>query len=312
MIYEITDKMTQIDPSALRADVLTVGLVTLAELKAAPGRYGVCEADILACEQKNRNVRGRLSAYDDYSFGLIAVLDTSDVEAAEDRIGILLRKNLFLMVDVLDDDRSTVRLFEAVMKKYRPENISIGRLAYAFFDAIMEGDLDVLDAAELEIDKMEEEVVNGTAGTRFNNRIFLMRRNMLELRNYYEQLISIGHELEADENDLFGDGDIRYFGLITDKATRLMNTVQLLRESLAQVRETFSAAMDNRMNQTMRLLTVITVIFMPLTLLVGWYGMNFRYMPELDWRFGYLAVIIASVLIAAFCIWFFKRKKFFD
>ncbi len=312
MIYEVTEQMMPIAPADIREDVLTVGMITLAELKAAPDCFDVCEADIEACEQRNRNVRGRLSAYDDYSFGLIAVLNAANTDEAEDRIGLLLKKKLFLIIDVLDEDQSTVRLYESAMKKYRPENISIGRLAYAFLGAIMEGDLNVLDAAEAEIDQMEEEIVNGTAGKRFNNRVFLLRQKLLELRNYYEQLISIGQELEADENDLFSEGDIRYFGLITDKATRLMHTVQLLRESLVQTREAYSASLDNGMNQTMRLLTAITVIFMPLTLLVGWYGMNFQHMPELSWRFGYPTIVIVSTLILVFCIWVFKRKKFFD
>ena len=62
-------------------------------------------------------------------------------------------------------------------------------------------------------------------------------------------------------------------------------------------------------NRIMTLLTIVTTIFMPLTLIAGWYGMNFRYMPELEWRFGYLAVFLVSIAVAIFCLIFFRKKK---
>jgi magnesium transporter len=76
-----------------------------------------------------------------------------------------------------------------------------------------------------------------------------------------------------------------------------------------QVRDLYHAQLEVRQNRIMTLLTVVTTIFMPLTLIAGWYGMNFRYMPELEWRLGYPVVIAVSVLIVVFCLIFFKKKK---
>lgn len=311
MLYEYTDTVIPIEPEHIDPTHFTVGFMSLSELKNQPEMMGLSRADIEACEQKNRNVRGRLNAYDDYSFGIISVLDIRDTDAEEDRIGLLLKKNMLVVVDVIDRDKSTTALFTTAIKKYKPESMTIGRLTYAFFAAIMENDLSVLDEYETKIDRLERQVVDRTADNGFSERIFLMRQQLLDLRNYYEQLVSIGRELEANENDLFTESDLRYFGMVTDKANRLMNTVQLLRESLVQVREAYSMSMDNRMNKTMQLFTVITVIFLPLTLIVGWYGMNFKYMPELNWEYGYLTVIAVAVAIAVGCILFFKKKKFF-
>jgi magnesium transporter len=82
-----------------------------------------------------------------------------------------------------------------------------------------------------------------------------------------------------------------------------------LRDYTMQVRDLYHAQLEVRQNRIMTLLTVVTTIFMPLTLIVGWYGMNFRYMPELEWRFGYPVVIVVSIAVAVACLLFFKKKK---
>ena len=82
-----------------------------------------------------------------------------------------------------------------------------------------------------------------------------------------------------------------------------------IRDHTMQVRDLYNSQLEDHQNRTMTLLTVITTIFMPLTLLAGWYGMNFRYMPELEWRYSYPVVIVVSVVIVVFCLILFKKKK---
>ena len=85
----------------------------------------------------------------------------------------------------------------------------------------------------------------------------------------------------------------------------------MLREDLLQLRELFQALQDARQNRVMGLLTVVTTLFLPLTLLTGWYGMNFTRMPELQWRYGYLALIVVAGVLVILEVLFFKKKKFF-
>ena len=89
------------------------------------------------------------------------------------------------------------------------------------------------------------------------------------------------------------------------------NHVQLLKENALQLRELYQAHQDAQQNRVMCILTVVTTLLLPLTLLTGWYGMNFVYMPELQWKYGYLVVIIAAVFIVVLEIIYFKKKKFF-
>ena len=88
-----------------------------------------------------------------------------------------------------------------------------------------------------------------------------------------------------------------------------MNTVQDLRESVAHLREAYQSQLSIRQNDLMKVFTVVTAVFLPLTLLTGWYGMNFASMPELHWRYGYPAVIVLGIAIVGGLLYWFKRKK---
>ena len=92
--------------------------------------------------------------------------------------------------------------------------------------------------------------------------------------------------------------------------SRLLSETERLREYCLQVHEVYQSQIDLKQNKIMRILTVVTTVFAPLTLLTGWYGMNFVDMPELQWRYGYLGVIAVSLVITAVCLIIFRRKKF--
>ena len=136
-----------------------------------------------------------------------------------------------------------------------------------------------------------------------------IRGDLLDLRVHYEQLIDLGQELEENENGFFKEENLRYFRMFTERVMRLQDTVTSLREYGAQLRDLVQSQLDVKQNKIMTMLTVITTIFMPLTLIAGWYGMNFKYMPELEWRYSYLAVIVISLAIVVGCLIWFKKKK---
>jgi magnesium transporter len=116
-------------------------------------------------------------------------------------------------------------------------------------------------------------------------------------------------QLEENENNFFKQENLRYFRLFLNRVARLHDNSASLRDYTMQLRDQYKAHLDIKQNRIMTILTVVTTIFMPLTLIVGWYGMNFRYMPELEWRLGYPAVIALSAAIVVFCLILFKRKK---
>ena len=116
-------------------------------------------------------------------------------------------------------------------------------------------------------------------------------------------------ELEENENGFFEEENLRYIHLFMNLLIRRHDSAASIRDHTLQVRDLYHAQLEVRQNRIMTLLTVVTTIFMPLTLIAGWYGMNFRYMPELASPLGYPIVIVVSVAVAVGCLLFFKRKK---
>lgn len=97
--------------------------------------------------------------------------------------------------------------------------------------------------------------------------------------------------------------------LFSSRVSRLHDIVNSLLDYTNQIRDTYQSRLDVKQNRIMTVLTVVTTVFMPLTLIVGWYGMNFKYMPELDSVWGYPVVIMVSLLIVVISLVFFKRKR---
>lgn len=185
---------------------------------------------------------------------------------------------------------------------------SLERFIYDFLEQIVECDRIVLERLDKELDQIESNILEGGEKDP-SQRVSRIRSDLRDMRIHYEQLIDLGQELEENENDFFNEDNTRYFHLFTQRVSRLHDLTASLREYTIQIRDLYQSQLDIRQNRIMALLTIITSIFMPLTLIAGWYGMNFRYMPELEFKWAYPAVIVVSVLIVIVSLVFFKKKK---
>ncbi len=136
-----------------------------------------------------------------------------------------------------------------------------------------------------------------------------LRKELTSWSRYYTQLEDMVCEFEENENEFFTDIETRQFHMVEKRIARLKNEAQILREYGLQIRELFQAEIDIRQNRIMKILTIVTTIFLPLTLVAGWYGMNFSNMPELSWKYGYPAVIVISLVIVMICLWTMKKKN---
>ena len=191
-------------------------------------------------------------------------------------------------------------------KKWRMP--SLERFIYDFLEQITYRDLAVMEKYELELDKLEDEIMQDSDDVDLV-RINEIRGDIRDLRIHYEQLIDLGQELEENENEFFKEENVRYFRLFLNRMDRLRDAAQSLRDYTMQIRDLHHTQLDIKQNRIMTLLTIVTTIFMPLTLIVGWYGMNFKYMPELEWKLSYPVVIVISVLIVVASLIYFKKKK---
>ena len=194
----------------------------------------------------------------------------------------------------------------SVSKKWKMP--SLERFIYDFLELIISRDLNILEKYEKELDQIEEDILEDAMDADLS-RVNDIRGDIRDLRIHYEQLIDLGQEFEENENSFFKAENVRYFGLFTDRMTRLHDTATSLKDYTMQVRDLYHTQMEVKQNRIMTLLTVVTTIFMPLTLITGWYGMNFYNMPALTSPWGYPAVIVVSLLIVIGSLIFFKKKK---
>ena len=180
-----------------------------------------------------------------------------------------------------------------------------------FFLALTASDVYELEKAEDRITDLEDRLITETRSSADDSTIIVnMRRELLKMKRYYEQLAMITEDLTENTNNAFSKELLKRVASLDKRMDYLLNSVLHLREYITQVREAYQAQVDIEQNQIMKVFTVITSIFLPLTLIVGWYGMNLQ-MPEFKWSYGYPFAIALSVMVVIVSIMIFKRKKWF-
>lgn len=185
----------------------------------------------------------------------------------------------------------------------------VGGFFYEFIELLIAKDLHHLQGVEDRLEQLEDQVLSGEM-TEFNPKMTALRKEITGWIRYYTQLDDMVCEFQENENGYFSESELRMFHMAEKRVGRLNSEAQTLREYGLQLRELFQAEIDVRQNRIIKILTIVTTIFLPLSLVAGWYGMNFSNMPELTWEYGYPAVIFASALIVSLCLWIMKMKKF--
>lgn len=310
MLYEFSESLKLIEPDQLGQHQLSAGIVTIETLKEGLATRAGFGANLIEeCEQTEERFRSAVDITEDHLFAIISVREISGDRDIRDRIGLFVKKNLMLIVSLQDEDDSIPVALEEAVKRINLRTISLERLVCVFFDRLLSRDGSDLERFDQMIAGMEEQIEDNTTGKDFNSQILALRRRLLAIRNYYEQLLDLFDAMLENEADLFATKQLYHFRTVRDKIARLSANAQLLRDGLVQVREAYMAALDYSANRIMKVFTVVTTVFLPLTLIVGWYGMNFQYMPELSSRFGYPAVVLLSVLVVVVSLLFFKKKR---
>ena len=199
-------------------------------------------------------------------------------------------------------------MIEAIRSKKRWREPSLERFLYDFLEQIINKDLFIMEHYEEELNDIEDSILKAQNQNDLI-RVNEIRSDIRKLLVHYEQIIDMTQELEENENGFFSEKNLRYIHLFMNLMARRHDSASSLRDYTMQVRDLYNVQIDVKQNSTMTVLTVVTTIFMPLTLIAGWYGMNFRYMPELEWIWSYPIVIGVSILIVIFCLVLFKKKK---
>ena len=235
--------------------------------------------------------------------GTLRIPRLSDISGSKFKIQFFVNKNNIVIIDDTSFSDKMIRRIQASKTK---QGQTRERFLYNYLTGIISRDLEVLGRYERVIMNIEDEI-SLDRFDEYTREIPKIRKNLLVLREYYDEIRDLGKELEEDENHFFSRKYLKYFGTVSDRADRLMNRTLHLLDYISQVRDTYLQKVSDQQNKNMQFLTVISTIFFPLTLITGWFGMNFKNMPELER--GYPFVIVFSLMVVGFIIWLFKKRK---
>lgn len=183
-------------------------------------------------------------------------------------------------------------------------------LFYELLDLVIDNYANILEGVGDDIERIEDLIMERPRKDHLN-KIHFLRREINAVRKYIRPFKELLHKIEISDSHLIEEQNRIFFKDLTDHISSAAETIELYRDWTANVQDLYMSAISNRMNEIMKVLTVITTIFIPLSFIAGVYGMNFKFMPELESPFGYPVVMTTMFIIALAMLLLFKRKKWF-
>jgi magnesium transporter len=259
------------------------------------------------------NTEQRPQAKDFGSFIFIvlkmAKYDPADDELLTEQVSLVVGSNFVISFqegkegDVFGSVRERIRA-----GKDRIRKMGADYLAHALMDASVDSYFTVLEQIGMKLEDVEDETLNHPTPKTLE-QIHKLKRNLIFLRKAVWPVREVASFLERSESPLIEKTTKIYFRDIFDHSLQLIDLIETFRDVAAGMLDIYLSSLSNRMNEVIKVLTIISTIFIPLTFLAGLYGMNFKNMPELGWRFGYYGVLALMVAIVVFMLFFFKRKR---
>lgn len=296
--YAKDDKMEWVNCDGLQ------NAVEIEQLCAGYGIHPLTIEDILTTEQ-----RPKVEDNPDYIFLVIKMLAFDEENRIRmEQVSLVLGKNYVLSFqeregDTFDPVRRRLRVGKGRIRKGGPDY-----LFYALIDTIVDHYFVILEKLGDRLEDIEEEMLTDPDEDTLN-RLHVIKKEVINVRRSVWPLREVILKLEREELKLIRKENRIYFRDVYDHTIQVIETVETFRDMTSGMIDLYQSTISNRMNEVMKTLTLIATIFIPLTFIAGIYGMNFKYMPELEWKYGYFMVWGLSFGISAALIVFFKRKK---
>jgi magnesium transporter len=297
--YKITDSITW---------VIVDGLADVAIIEAI-GQYFDIHPLVLE-DVLNTHQRTKFEEYSDYLYFVIKAvsLNKHSFNIEYEQISILVLNNfVFTFMEKPDE------LFDPILNRLNNEdsqlrNTGSDYLAYMIMDTVVDDYFSLHDKFDEVIEKIEDELL-ASPSINTLKAIQQVRRELIFLRKTVAPLREVLAAIRRSESSLFNERTKRYFADIYDHSIRIIESLESYRELIAGMLDIYLSSVSNKMNETMKFLTVFASIFIPLTFIAGVYGMNFEYMPELKWRWSYPVLWGVFIGTAVSLLIYFKNKK---
>ncbi len=282
-----------------------VGIFSISEMPQICEEYGISKGLVA----KSVGLKSpRFESHESLNLICMPLIDFKSSLLPFETVYIFMKKECLIFA--CTDIQNLLNIINGLGADGMPDT-SFEKLLYDFFETVITKNIKYMDHLEQRIIDLEDELLVDDRKKDYIERIVKLRKSLLALKRYYEQLLDIFSLIDINENNLFCADTLKGFRILTGKIDRLYHSVINLRDYVTQIREAYQSQVDISLNKAMQFMTVLASIFLPLTLITGWYGMNFSSMPELGWQFGYPAVIAASLVVVCICIYYFKKNKWF-
>lgn len=278
---------------------------TLEKLGDCFGLHPLTLEDILNTDQ-----RPKIEDFGEYIFIVLKMLypDNNNSEILTEQISLVLGQNFVISFQEREGD-----IFNSVRERIRSGKGRIRKmgadyLIYSLLDSIIDNYFIILEKLGEKIELLEEKLISHPVPETLNS-MHKLKREMIFLRRSVWPLREVIVGLERGESSLIKGSTRIYLRDVYDHTIQVIDTIETFRDILSGMLDIYLSSVSNRMNAIMKVLTIIATIFMPLTFIAGIYGMNFKYMPELEWRLGYPVILLTMVSIGILMLVFFRRKK---
>jgi magnesium transporter len=261
----------------------------------------------------NTDQRSKLEEYDNYIYMVLKMLSFDEQTSTPciEQVSIILGKDFVITFqegkkgDVFENIRQKISSGKSKARKLQTDY-----LAYLIIDAIVDNYFNILEKIEDNIEFLQELLTDNATGETLKI-IDRSRRDMLYLRKAVWPLREVMSLLTHADNDLIKKSTILYFRDVYDHTVQVIDSIETYRDIFSGMIDVYLSNVSNRMNQIMKVLTMISTIFMPLSFLTGFYGMNFKYLPGLDSRLSVVLIASIMLLIGFGMFFYFKKKKWF-
>jgi len=253
--------------------------------------------------------RPKMEEFEDFIYIVLNMLshDAETGRIVSEQVSLVVGSNYVLSFQEIPGDVfEPVR--ERIRKKGRITKSGADFLAYSLIDVIVDNYFTIIEKKGDRIEAIED-IILGDPSPEVLREIQSIKRDMLLLRRSVWPLREVISGLERGESRLISAGTKVYLRDVYDHAIRVIDSIESLREMMAGLLDIYVSSISNRLNDVMKVLTIISTIFIPVTFVAGVYGMNFRFMPELGSRWGYPAALGAMVLVMAGMVFYFRKRR---
>ncbi len=261
----------------------------------------------------NTEQRVKMEVYEDYTFVVLKRIEWADTKGQieVEQVSLIFKPGLIISFEERSGD-----LFYHLRDRMRHPGSKIRKggsdyLAYALMDSVVDHYFFCLEQIGEQIENLQERLLQD-AGSAILEEIHRAKRETIYLRRAIWPLRELVNSILRGETAFITSGTLVYFRDVYDHTVQAIDTLEIHREMLGSMMDIYLSSVSNRLNEVMKILTIIATIFIPLTFIAGVYGMNFRHMPELEWQWGYPGILLIMFCIAVIMLIYFRKKKWLE